>query len=216
MKDARIAAILSLSPRVHTRAAHRVSPHEDAKAVQLRVSFRAQGGLPRLSSTLNMAGSPSEARDRSLSQSDPVLEILARHKIIAVVGLSRDPSKDSYRVAEYLKSNGYRIIPVNPHVDEILGEKCYASLRTMPENLQRTVEVVDIFRLSQDVPPIVKEAIELKAKYGRPYAVWMQSGIENAEAAQLAREAGMQVVMNTCMMIEHRARAEVIAFHLTS
>lgn len=151
-----------------------------------------------------------------MSQSDPVLEILARHKIIAVVGLSRDPSKDSYRVAEYLKSNGYRIIPVNPHVDEILGEKCYASLRTMPENLQRTVEVVDIFRLSQDVPPIVKEAIELKAKYGRPYAVWMQSGIENAEAAQLAREAGMQVVMNTCMMIEHRARAEVIAFHLTS
>jgi len=142
-----------------------------------------------------------------LSQSDPIGEILSRYRVVVVVGLSRDPSKHSHEVTAYLKSNGYRIIPINPFADEILGEKCYKSLLDMPEDLQRTVEIVDIFRRPEDVPPIVEQAVELRRRFGRPYVVWMQLGIENKEAAKLAREAGMQVVMNACMMMEHQRRA---------
>lgn len=142
-----------------------------------------------------------------MSQSDPIGEILSRYRVVVVVGLSRDPSKHSHEVTAYLKSNGYRIIPINPFADEILGEKCYKSLLDMPEDLQRTVEIVDIFRRPEDVPPIVEQAVELRRRFGRPYVVWMQLGIENKEAAKLAREAGMQVVMNACMMMEHQRRA---------
>ena len=116
------------------------------------------------------------------------------------MGLSRNTSKDSYGVAQYLQSVGYRIIPVNPFADEILGEKCYKSLLDIPE----TIDVVDIFRPSEDVPPIVEEAIKLKNKQGTPKVVWMQKGIVNGEAAKQAREAGFTVVMDRCMMVEHR------------
>ena len=119
---------------------------------------------------------------------------------MAVVGLSRNPAKDSHRVAHYLQSVGYHIIPVNPFADEILGEKCYKSLLDIPE----TIDVVDIFRPSEDVPPIVEEAIKLKNKLGTPKVVWMQIGIFNEEAAKRAREAGFTVVMDRCMMVEHR------------
>ena len=116
------------------------------------------------------------------------------------MGLSRNTGKDSYGVAQYLKSVGYRIIPVNPFSDEILGEKCYKSLLDIPE----TIDVVDVFRPSEDVPPIVEEAIKLKNKLGTPKAVWMQIRIINEEAAKRAREAGFTVIMDRCMMAEHR------------
>ncbi|NWG10943.1 CoA-binding protein [Candidatus Bathyarchaeota archaeon] len=131
-------------------------------------------------------------------------EILTKYKTVAVVGLSRDPSKDSYRVGNYLKNHGFHIIPVNPTADEILGEKSYKSLLDMPAETQRTIEVVDIFRPSAEVVPIIEQAIQLKRKYGVPFVVWMQLGIINEEAAEKARKAGLTVIMDKCMMQQHK------------
>lgn len=133
---------------------------------------------------------------------DEIKTILEKYRTVAVVGLSSDPSKDSNRVAQFLKSKDWRIIPVNPFAQEILGEKCYKSLLDLPEDLQKTVEVVDIFRPSQDVSPIVDQAVQLKEKNGNPYVIWMQLGIVNEEAAALARKAGLTVIMDKCMRIE--------------
>ncbi len=133
---------------------------------------------------------------------------MEKHKTVAIVGISRDSRKDSYIVAEYLKSKGYDIIPINPFADEILGKKCYKSLQDMPEDLQKKTEIVDVFRPSKDVPTIVDQAIELRKKNGKPDAIWMQLGIINEEAAKRAAEAGLTVVMNKCMMIEHGRLSE--------
>ncbi len=134
---------------------------------------------------------------------DELIPRILKMKTIAVVGLSKDPSRPSHDVARYLKSHGYRIIPVNPTIDEVLGEKSYKSLRDLPDQLRREIDVVDIFRRAEDVPPIVDEAIELHASTGHPKAVWMQLGIVNEEAAQKARKSGLDVVMDRCMKIEH-------------
>ena len=135
---------------------------------------------------------------------EEIRHVLEKHRTIAVVGLSRDPSKDSYRVAIYLKEQGYRIIPINPSGDEILGEKSYKALLDLPEELQRQVEIVDIFRPASDVPPIVDQTIEMKKRHGTPQVVWMQLGIVDEEAAKKARDAGLTVVMDRCMMVEHK------------
>lgn len=107
-------------------------------------------------------------------------------------------------VARYLQSNGYRIIPVNPSADEILGEKCYPTLLEIPEDLKRSLDIIDIFRPSADVPSIVKQAVQLKRVSGRPQVIWMQLGIVDEEAAEHARRAGLDVVMDRCMMVEHK------------
>jgi len=120
--------------------------------------------------------------------------LLKEAKVIAVVGVSRDPTKDSHIVAQYL-SQHYRTYFVNPHADEIAGQKAYASLKELPE----VPDIVDIFRAPSKVPPIVEEAIEVGAK-----AVWMQVGIVNNEAAQKAKEAGLTVIQNRCIMVEHK------------
>jgi hypothetical protein len=122
-------------------------------------------------------------------------EILSNAKTIASVGLSSSDEKESYHIVAYLQEQGYRIIPVNPTAKEILGEKAYASLSEIPNK----VDVVQLFRKSEDVPPYVDEAIRIGAK-----VIWMQVGIENEEAAAKARAAGLQVVMNACMRITHR------------
>jgi len=121
-------------------------------------------------------------------------KILKESKTIAVVGLSPDPERPSNHVAGYLKSLGYKIISVNPSASEILGEKSYPDLSSIPEK----VDVVDIFRKSEFVPEIVREAIKIKAK-----AVWMQEGIVSEEGAEAARKAGLLVVMDRCMLKEH-------------
>ncbi len=121
-------------------------------------------------------------------------EILKSSRVVAVVGLSANPERPSHTVCSYLKKHGFKIIPVNPMEKEILGEVCYPDLTSIPEK----VDVVDIFRRSEDVPPIVEEAIKIGAT-----ALWMQSGIINEPAAQRAREAGLKVVMDRCMKIEH-------------
>ena len=122
-------------------------------------------------------------------------EILSRYKTVAVVGLSANPERPSYRVARYLKEQGYRIIPVTPRETEVLGEKCYPDLCAVPE----PIEVVDIFREAKAVPRVVAQAIYVGAK-----VIWMQEGIVHQAAATRARQAGMAVVMDHCMMKEHR------------
>jgi len=132
-----------------------------------------------------------------------IKQILTKYRTIAVVGLSRDPNKDSYMVSSYLKTNGYTIIPVNPFADQVLGEKSYPSLFHIPLEIQKRIEIVDIFRPSKVVPVIIEEVIKLKHKHGGPHVIWMQLNIIHDEAAQKARNSGLQVVMNKCMMIEH-------------
>jgi predicted CoA-binding protein len=142
--------------------------------------------------------------DRKHLNQNAIKEILTKLKIVAVVGLSRDAGKDSHRVGFYLKQHGFRIIPVNPFADEVLGEQSYRSLLDVPPEIQKTIEIVDIFRPSKDVPPIVEQVVKLKAVYGKPDVVWMQLGIVNELAAEAAKKAGLRVVMDKCMMVEHK------------
>lgn len=120
--------------------------------------------------------------------------ILNEYKTIAVVGLSAKWNRPSHFAAKYMKEHGYKIIPVNPVYEEILGERCYPTLLDIPE----PVDIVDIFRQKEDIPPIVEDAIKIGAK-----VVWMQLTLEHEEAAALARKAGLEVVMNRCVKIEH-------------
>ena len=138
-----------------------------------------------------------------MSQND-ISKILTEYKTIAVVGLSRDPNKDSYRVSVYLKDRGFRIIPVNPFADKVLGEKSYKSLLEIPAGIQKTIDIVDVFRPAKNVPLIVEQASKLKEMHGKPLAIWMQLGIVNEQAAEAAKRAGFTVVMNKCIMVEHR------------
>ena len=133
-----------------------------------------------------------------------IREILSACKTIAVVGLSREPEKDSYRVAKYLQKHGYRIVPVNPFADKIRGEKSYKSLIDIPIEIQKEIEIVDVFRRPEDVPPIVEQAIKLREKHGKPCVIWMQLGIINEKTAAAARKAGLIVVMDRCIMQEHK------------
>jgi hypothetical protein len=123
--------------------------------------------------------------------------ILASARTIAVVGLSPNPSRPSHGVARYLQRVGYRIIPVNPNVDEVLGERAYASLREVSD----PIDVVDVFRRSEFVGPIVDDAIAMRAR-----AVWLQDGVIDEQSAERARAAGLDVVMDDCMMRRHAQR----------
>jgi len=130
-------------------------------------------------------------------------QILKTAKTVAVIGLSNKPERASYEVAEYLQSKGYQILPVNPAYagQEILGLTVHASLQEAADTLAKEgkrIDVVDCFRKSEDIPPIAKDAIDVRAG-----ALWMQLGIESRVAADLARAAGLDVVMNHCMLVEH-------------
>lgn len=131
--------------------------------------------------------------------------LLSRSKTIAIVGLSKKPEKDSNKVAKYLQSNGYNIIPINPVAELILGKKSYKSLIDLPESLQSSINIVNIFRPSSDVIMIVDQIIKLKWKFKKLNAIWMQIGIINEEAANQARKEGFDVVMNTCIMMSHKS-----------
>jgi uncharacterized protein len=132
---------------------------------------------------------------KSNATTDEIRNILNVSKVIAVVGLSDKTDRPSYHVAEYLQSNGYKIIPVNPMISQWKGMKSYPNLKAIPE----PVDIIDIFRRPDDVSEIVDEAISQNAK-----VIWMQEGIVNNVAADRARNAGLQVVMNKCMLKEHR------------
>jgi hypothetical protein len=122
-------------------------------------------------------------------------EILNSSRVVAVVGLSTKPDRPSYKVASYLKKNGYKIIPVTPKAEKILGEVCYPDLGSIP----KSVDMVNIFQRAEEVPAIVEEAINIEAK-----VVWMQEGVINEQAAARAKKAGLLVVMDKCMLKEHR------------
>lgn len=139
--------------------------------------------------------------DGMTATADTILEILKKYKSIAVVGLSSNPLRPSYEVTQYMQDSGYRIIPVNPNETEVLGEKSYARLEEVPAK----VEIVDVFRRAEDVPPVVESAIAIGAK-----VMWMQLGIENAAAAERARAAGLVVIEDACILVEHRRRAKVL------
>jgi len=127
-----------------------------------------------------------------------IRDILSAAKVVAVVGLSNKPERDSYGVAAYLQAHGYRIVPINPNINQVLGERAYPSLEEVPG----PVDVVDIFRKPEFVPQIVEQAVTRGAK-----VIWMQEGIAHNAAADKARAAGLRVVMNKCILKEHRKLA---------
>jgi hypothetical protein len=133
----------------------------------------------------------------SRPETDAIRDLLRRSKTIAVVGLSDSPMRPSYGVSAYMQSHGYKIIPVNPLINESLGEKAYPSLAEVPEK----IDIVNIFRRSEYVEAIVDEAIELKVP-----AVWMQEGVINQKAAEKAEKAGIFVAMDLCILKEHQVR----------
>ncbi|HEY2461094.1 MAG TPA: CoA-binding protein [Candidatus Acidoferrum sp.] len=128
---------------------------------------------------------------------DPVGKILKEYKTIAVVGLSSNFARPSFEVTEYMQRAGYRIIPVNPNETKVLGEKSYARLEDVPEK----IGIVDVFRRAEDVGPVVESAIAVGAA-----VVWMQLGVENLAAGEMARKAGLAVVMDSCILLEHQKR----------
>jgi hypothetical protein len=128
-----------------------------------------------------------------------IRSILKSYRHIAVVGISDKPDRPSNAVARYLIRAGYTIYPVNPSIDEVLGLECWPSLSAIPDEIRKLVEIVDIFRKPVDVPPVVDEAIAIGAK-----VVWMQLGISNEAAADKARIAGLEVVQDRCIAIEHQ------------
>jgi predicted CoA-binding protein len=138
-----------------------------------------------------------EGDEVKTSATDEIAELLKQSKTIAVVGLSSSPLRPSHGVSAYMQSHGYRIIPVNPDIKGALGEKAVASLA----DVQEKIDIVDVFRRSEFVPEIVDEAIRLKVT-----AIWLQEGVIHQEAAEKARKAGIMVVMDKCILKEHRAR----------
>jgi len=124
-----------------------------------------------------------------------LFELLDKSRTIAVVGLSGKPERDSFKVAQYMQKQGYKIIPINPKVERVLGEKAYPDLPSVPE----PVDIVNIFRRSEHILPVVNEALKIS-----PLAIWMQLGIVNEEAAEIAEKAGILVIMDKCIMVEHR------------
>jgi len=139
--------------------------------------------------------------DGAKSTADPITEILKTYKTIAVVGLSSNPMRPSFGVTEYMQGAGYRIIPVNPNESEVLGEKSYPRLEDVPEK----IEIVDIFRRQEEVAAVVDSAIRVGAR-----VVWMQLGVENETAAEKARAAGLVVVEDACILVEHKRRSRTL------
>src|SRR6267142_1251207 len=141
---------------------------------------------------------PGNAKVCAHANGDAILELLKKYKSIAVVGLSSNPMRPSCGVTEYMQGAGYRIIPVNPNETEVLGRKSYARLEDVPEK----IEIVNVFRRAEEVPPVVESAMRVGAK-----VVWMQMGIENQESAERARAAGLVAIEDACILVEHRRRA---------
>lgn len=136
-----------------------------------------------------------------MAQSDPIYDLLSRSKTIAVVGLSDSPMRISHGVSAYMQAAGYKIVPVNPQIVEALGEMSYPSLLDLPPEVAQKIDLVNVFRRPEYVDEIVDQAIQLKLT-----AIWLQEGVINERAADTARKAGMFVVMDRCILKEHRAR----------
>ena len=134
---------------------------------------------------------------------DPA-EVMRKYKVIAVVGASKNPEKEANSVPVYLQAHGYTIIPVNPTTDSVNGLKAYPSLADIPDDLAKSVEVVDVFRPSDELPQVARQVVEMKRKTGRPFVFWGQLGLENDEAKKILSAADVDYVMDKCMRVEHR------------
>jgi uncharacterized protein len=130
-------------------------------------------------------------------------DVVKKYKALAVVGASKNPGKAAHDVPLYLKEHGYRVIPVNPTADQILGEKAYPSLSQLPEDVAKGIEVVQVFRPSEELPEVARQAVDMKKRYGRPFVFWAQLGIENDEAKRILDEGSLPYVMNACMRVVH-------------
>jgi predicted CoA-binding protein len=138
-----------------------------------------------------------------VSETVSPVEVLKKSKTIAVVGASRNPEKEAHSIPRYLKEHGYRIVPVNPTADEILGEKVYPSLLDLPEEVARAVDVIEVFRPNNELPEVARQAEELRRRYGRPFFFWAQLGLENEEAKSILERGGIPYVMDACMRVVH-------------
>ena len=143
---------------------------------------------------------PAPAADEAALTASAQTFALAHCRTVAVVGLSPKPHRDSYEVAHYMQAQGWRIVPINPNAQEILGEKAYPTLTEAARHT--SIDLVNVFRKSEDVPPVVDEALAIGAK-----AIWLQMGISHDAAAAKARAAGVPVVQNRCLMVDHRRQA---------
>jgi len=131
-------------------------------------------------------------------------EVMRKYKVIAVVGASKNPEKEASTVPSYLRQHGYTIVPVNPTTDLVDGLKSYPSLADIPAELAKKVEVVDVFRPSEELPEIARQTVKMKEKTGRPFVFWGQLGLENEDAKKILADAKIDYVMDKCMRVEHR------------
>ena len=144
------------------------------------------------------------SQTHSASQTISSQEVLKKYKVVAVVGASKTPEKEAYKVPLYLKQHGYKIIPINPTADMILEEKAYPNLSELPPEVARQVDFVNIFRPSEELPQVAQQVIDMHKKYGRPFVFWSQLGLENEEAKRVLSENGIPFVMNSCTRVVHR------------
>ena len=133
-------------------------------------------------------------------------EALRKYKVIAVVGASKNPDKEAFTVPAYLRHHGYSIVPVNPTTDVVDGLKSYPSLADIPVELARTVDVVEVFRPSEELPEVARQVVKMKERTGRPFVFWGQLGLENDDAKRILEEAKIDYVMDKCMRVEHQMR----------
>jgi hypothetical protein len=131
------------------------------------------------------------------------VEVMKRSKVIAVVGASKNPEKEAHSIPQYLKDNGYRIIPINPTATEIFGEKTFPDLLSLPSDVATQVEVIEVFRPSDELPDVARQVVELSKRYGKQYVFWAQAGLENDQAKKILSESGIPYVMDACMRVVH-------------
>lgn len=139
-----------------------------------------------------------------VSSSVPPKDVVNKYKFIAVVGASKSPEKEAFTVPQYLQRHGFKILPVNPTADNIHGEKAFPSLGSIPDEIARKIEVVEVFRPSEELPQVAEQVAEMKKKVGRPFVFWAQQGIENEEAKKVLDRAGVAYVMDACMRTVHQ------------
>lgn len=132
-------------------------------------------------------------------------EVMHKYRVIAVVGASKNPEKEANTVPAYLKEHGYTIIPVNPTADIVIGLKAYPSLADIPDPIAGTVEVVDVFRRSEEFPQVARQVVDMRKRTGRPFVFWGQLGLESDEAKKILSDASVDYVMDKCMRVEHKA-----------
>ncbi|TMI59509.1 CoA-binding protein [Candidatus Bathyarchaeota archaeon] len=178
---------------IHSSRAY--DPRASARSARSIFLATGQQGRAEASTTSQVHGPSTTTSPR---------EILKKYDVIAVVGASKNPEKEAYTVPAYMKEHGYMIVPVNPTADEILGEKAYKSLMDLPPDLAKKVDIVDVFRPSEELPQVAQQVIEMRKKYGRPFAFWAQLGLENEEAKKMLSQSKIPYVMNACLRVVHK------------